>query len=134
MSKHTDPTGDPPSISDTEMEVLEELWRTGGSSPTELQARFEARRRPLAYTTVQTFLHRLFDKGFVERERRGRTWVYRVPFSREDFVFGQAHRLSRRLLGGKPSALVFSLVQSGKLTRREIARLKKALDDAEERG
>jgi len=40
-------------------------------------------QRPVAYTTVMTTLDRLFKKGFVERTRSGRAFVYRASGSRE---------------------------------------------------
>ena len=39
--------------------------------------------RDRAYTTVMTVLDNLFRKGFVERERSGRAWVYRATTSRD---------------------------------------------------
>ncbi len=59
-----------------EAEVLAELWsRVGPATPAEV---LEAMDTDLAYTTVMTILMRLWKKGLVERERRGRAYAYRT--------------------------------------------------------
>lgn len=57
-----------------EEDVMEYLWLVGApSSPSDVHA---AVAPELAYTTVTTVLTRLWDKGRLERERRGRFYVY----------------------------------------------------------
>jgi len=58
-----------------EAEVLAQLW-AGPAPATPGQVR-EALGGGLAYTTVMTILIRLWKKGLVERERRGRAYAYR---------------------------------------------------------
>ena len=54
--------------------VMDYLWLVGGpATPAEVHA---AVAPELAYTTVTTVLTRLWDKGRLERERRGRAFVY----------------------------------------------------------
>ena len=57
-------------ISEAELAVLEALWKSPGA-PNELQERLAQSGAEWAYTTVQTLLHRLLEKGFVRRERDG---------------------------------------------------------------
>lgn len=58
--------------------VMREVWARGEASvSTVLDALNAARPHPLAYTTVMTIMVRLFERGFLERERRGRQHVYR---------------------------------------------------------
>lgn len=59
-----------------EAEVLAQLWASAGpATPGEVLAAMES---DLAYTTVMTILIRLWNKGLVERERRGRAYAYRA--------------------------------------------------------
>lgn len=58
-----------------EAEVLAQLWaRDDPATPADVLAAMET---DLAYTTVMTILIRLWKKGLVERERRGRAYAYR---------------------------------------------------------
>ncbi len=40
----------------------------------------------LAYTTVMTVLHRLYQKGLLKRDKEGRNFVYTPTGSREAFL------------------------------------------------
>jgi predicted transcriptional regulator len=56
-----------------EREVMQVLWRRGDLPVRDVQAHID---RTIAYTTVMTTLDRLFKKGFVNRRREGRAFVY----------------------------------------------------------
>lgn len=58
---------------------MEVVWRRERVSVRDVRAELA---RPAAYTTVMTTLDRLYKKGFVERERQGRAFVYRATHSR----------------------------------------------------
>lgn len=64
-----------------ERAVMEVLWEGGDLPVRDVQARLA---RPVAYTTVMTTLDRLFKKGFVDRRREGRAFVYRPAFARHE--------------------------------------------------
>ena len=53
-----------PRLSAGEMEILQMLWRSGPVSLSEAQAGLD---RQIGYTTMQTRLNRLVDKGVVSR-------------------------------------------------------------------
>lgn len=62
---------------------MEVLW----TSPEPMTVRDIAAVFPNhAYTTIMTVCDRLAKKGFVERDREGRTYHYRPAASREDYV------------------------------------------------
>ena len=66
-----------------ELECLAALWALERAPVAEVHARLAGRGRPLAYTTVLTVLDRLRRKRVVERERRGRAFVYTPLVTRE---------------------------------------------------
>lgn len=62
--------------------VMAYLWsRTERATPAEVHA---VVGRDLAYTTVMTILTRLWEKGLLERKRRGRAYAYRPVRSEAD--------------------------------------------------
>lgn len=63
---------------------MELLWRRSPASVREVQKQLEA-RRPIAYTTVMTVMSRLAEKGLLEREQRGRAYLYKPTRSRDRF-------------------------------------------------
>ncbi|MBI3746301.1 MAG: BlaI/MecI/CopY family transcriptional regulator [Chloroflexi bacterium] len=59
--------------------VMRIVWSQRESSVASVVDALNADRgRPLAYTTVMTILVRLFERGLLAREKRGRQFVYRT--------------------------------------------------------
>ncbi|ROO89029.1 CopY family transcriptional repressor [Actinocorallia herbida] len=73
-----------------EAEVLAALSETPDRalSTAELQARIPG---DPAYTTINTVLFRLHDKGLVTRERDGRSFRYRIAVDEARLVAGRMH-------------------------------------------
>jgi predicted transcriptional regulator len=78
-----------------EAAVMERLWKRGRATVRDIVEDL-GRSRALAYTTVMTIMTRLHAKGLLERDRDGKTYVYRPAFSREE----HRERLSRDLVRG----------------------------------
>lgn len=129
-TKATIENRDQVSISDAELTVLDELWREGPTSPSRMHSSLVERGVSWAFTTVQTFLHRLRDKGYVRRRRQGRTWIYEPSAGRDEVFKQQVDDLARRVGSVPSSALLIGLVGEGKLSSAEIERLRSALDAA----
>ena len=52
-----------------ELEIMDSLWELGRASVREIQEQLPAKKRP-AYTTVQTMIYRLEEKGAVRRVKK----------------------------------------------------------------
>lgn len=70
---------------EVQMEVMRTLWRLGGPSTVEDVRRAMPARRHGAYTTVQTILNRLAERGLLSRERRGKPMFYEPKISEADY-------------------------------------------------
>src|SRR5688572_13393279 len=95
------------SLTPLELDIMQVLWLKGASS---VQAVQENIQTGLAYTTVQTVLNVLYQKGSVRRKLKGRAYVYH-PVAPKELVLGPVvGDLIRRLFGGSSEELVMSLV------------------------
>jgi predicted transcriptional regulator len=119
-------------LGDLERAVMEVLWDLpaslpDGSAPATATARQIAdrlaARRPLAYTTVLTVLHRLERKRLVRRLREGRAHRYAPMASREAYVT----QLMVEALGGvsDPGAVLVRFAET--VSREEAEVLRRAL-------
>lgn len=129
MSQPSDPA---PGVSDAELLALKVLWAHGATSPTVLRERLAADGVEWAYTTVQTLLHRLLEKGYVSRRREGVAQVYEADISQDDLVVRQMQELAERVVEGSASSLIQCFVRGKGLSKREIARLRALLEEAEQ--
>jgi predicted transcriptional regulator len=101
-----------PSLGHLESTVMEILWAEGESSVHDV---IERLRRPLAYTTVMTTLDRLFKKGFLDRRKPERAFLYAPRLSRREWEQKRADELVAGFLAGsRPSGelLISSLVNA----------------------
>lgn len=119
------------SISEAELAVLEVLWKAP-AGPNELQEKLARKGPDWAYTTVQTLLHRLLEKGYVTRKRDGVTQVYTAAVDREELVARHVSDLAQRLCQGAMSPLLASLVKTKRFSKTELARFRQMLDEAED--
>ncbi|WP_240644173.1 BlaI/MecI/CopY family transcriptional regulator [Antribacter gilvus] len=114
-------------LGDLEALVMEQLWSSGGRLAVRqvLDALPDGRTR--AYTTVMTVLDNLFQKGFVERERSGRAYVYWATQGRAEHT-AKAMEDALASGGGDRGAALLHFVEQ--LTPEESAQLKALLDEA----
>jgi predicted transcriptional regulator len=115
-----------PKLTKLELQIMETLWTRGEASIRETQEAFPAKGRP-AYTTVQTTIYRLEAKGVVRRVRRvGNFHIFAAAVSRD----AAQRRLVDDLLalfGGRTQPVMAHLVDSGKLTLKDVKEAERAL-------
>jgi predicted transcriptional regulator len=77
---------EPSSITgELQHQLMLTLWRLGEGSVDQVRAALPPRYQG-AYTTVQTVLNRLAERGLLGRERQGRGFVYRPLLTEAEHV------------------------------------------------
>ena len=116
-----------PRITRFELELLEELWKLRSASVREIQENLPEDRRP-AYTTVQTMIYRLEEKGAVRRVKKiGNAHVFEPLISRKA-VYRRMIDDLLDLFGGSPEPVISHLVEAGKLTLKDVRAAEQALE------
>ena len=114
-----------------ELELLNVLWEHGQLSLSEVHERIG---RDVGYTTIQTRLNRLFDKGWVQRTKTGKQPTQYAALVEPDQVREtQLDLIIEKVAQGSVVPLVAHLVQGASLTRDELTELKQLIRDAERR-
>jgi predicted transcriptional regulator len=91
---------------DLQTEVMRIVWRLGEATVDDVRAA-QPRRSRVAYTTIQTVLNRLHDRGLLTRERRGKAFVYRAAYAESEVV---ARSIGDRLAGASTDVRRAALV------------------------
>lgn len=120
-----------PPLPKSELEVARIVWGLEKATVREVVDALPADRR-VDYFTVQTYLRRLADKGYLKVSRRGRTNVYspKVAPARvirqliDDFVHG--------VFGGEALPLVHHLIHEKHISGDELDKLQAELDRLKE--
>jgi len=81
------------------------IWRLERGSVDDVRAALPKKQRG-AYTTVQTILNRLVERGLLRREKRGKAFIYKPKVSEVDYV---ARSLNRTLAGASEKARLAAL-------------------------
>lgn len=81
------------------------LWRSGPATVEQVRSSLPSRYRG-AYTTVQTVLNRLAQRGLLNRERSGQAMVYSPSISEAEYVSREVRRtLSSASTAARQAAL-----------------------------
>jgi len=112
-------------LSKAETRILEQYWKLGTCSVREiLDSLPEAER--VAYTTVQTLVYRLENKGALRRVKKiGNAQLFAPAIDQREFRSGLVRDLLE-LFDGSPRLLLSNLLETGTITLRDL----KSLQDA----
>lgn len=115
-------------IPDAELDIMLIIWREDRRmTRAEIEAQVN-QQRPLAATTVLTFLARLTERGFLGVEKIGKTNYYSVRISQEEYLRQEGRYFLEKLCGGSVVRLVASLYEDHALTDGELSELRDFLD------
>ena len=119
-----------PRISRFELQLLEKFWELGLCSVREVQESLPKQDRP-AYTTVQTMIYRLEEKGAVQRVKKiGNAHLFEAVVSRQSVHRGLIGELLNTF-GGSAAPVMSHLIETGKLTLADIKELEKRISALE---
>ena len=118
-------------ISEAESVVMDVLWRTHPLGAEEVVAAL-ADSRHWQEATIKTLLNRLLNKGAIAAEKEGRRYLYSPRLKREDWVLEESRGLLDRLFDGRVAPLVAHFSEQRKLSRKDIAELRKLLEELDD--
>ena len=119
------------AISEAEAIVMDVLWREAPRSAEEILAEVGP-RQGWQEGTVKSLLNRLLKKKAIKAERDGRRYLYTPLLSREKYVSQESKGLLDRLLGGRVAPLVAHFSEQRKLSKKDIAELRKLLRELDD--
>lgn len=113
-------------LSKAETRILEQYWKLGIASVREVLESLPEDER-VAYTTVQTLVYRLEEKGAVRKVKKiGNAQLFQATLNQSQYR-GRLVRDLLDLFGGSPRLLVSNLLENGTLTLRDLKALQNAV-------
>ena len=114
-----------PRLSKAETRILEQYWKLGTASVREVLESLPEDER-VAYTTVQTLVYRLEEKGGLRKVKKiGNAQLFQPALDQSQYR-GRLIRDLLDLFGGSPRLLVSNLLENGSLTLRDLKALQSA--------
>ena len=112
-------------FSKAETRILEQFWKLGTCSVREILDSLPDEER-VAYTTVQTLVYRLEEKGALRKVKKiGNAQLFEPAIDRSEYRSGLVRDLLD-LFGGSPRMLVSNLLDKGEITLRDLKALQNA--------
>ena len=119
-----------PIHGELQTQIMAALWRLETGTVEQVRSALPARYRG-AYTTVQTVLNRLAERGFLARERSGQAIVYTPKLSEAQYL---SRTIKQTLASATPDARQAVLAQLisglGDNERADLQRMTDAVDSA----
>ena len=120
-------------ISEAESVVMDVLWKRNPLAAEDIVAAL-AQRQDWQEATIKTLLNRLLKKGAISAEKDGRRYLYAPVLQREAWVQGESESLLERMFDGRVAPLVAHFSEQRKLSRKDIAELRKLLKELDDDG
>lgn len=116
-----------PALSKAEMEVARVLWELGTASVRQVHEAMQA-DRVIDFTTVQTYLRRLEQKGYARAKLDGRVRIYSPKVKPRTVIRETVNDLIERLFAGEAMPLMRHLIEDRGMSDEDLAQLRSLLN------
>lgn len=113
-------------FTERELDIMAVLWESGPSTAAEVRGHLAD---DVTHNTVLKMLSILEGKGYVSHVEEGRAHRFHALVAREAAGSSAFGRLADKMFGGSAEALLSHFVQDRRLTRAELERVKRVLDE-----
>lgn len=111
-----------PHPSERELDILKVLWELGECKVRDVHAALDAQKKT-AFTTVQTILRIMADKGLVTQRAVGRSLHYAAKCTQEQV----GSRFLQRVYDGAMDRMVLHLLETEQVPPEEMRELEKLI-------
>jgi BlaI family penicillinase repressor len=116
-----------PGLTENEFEVMKILWEGAPLKVAEILERISRKPKP-AYTSLLTLVQAMERKGYIVHHADGKAYSYFPKLKESHFKASEIKRLTQRIFGGSPLALVMNLVKDDHFSSDEIKLPKQMLE------
>jgi predicted transcriptional regulator len=120
-----------PSISEAESVVLDVLWHRSPLATEDVVAALRD-QRDWQEPTIKTLLNRLLNKGAISAEKVGRRYLYSPVLEREQWLASESESFVARLFEGRVAPLVAHFSKHRRLTKKDLADLKRLIAEIDD--
>jgi BlaI family penicillinase repressor len=117
-------------LSGLESAVMDVVWAKGLVTSEAVRIELE-KTQQLKDSTVRTILRRLEEKGYVEHDVDGRTYVYRPRVESQHVATDAVRGIIDRFCGGSVENLLVGMVDGKMLSPGKLKQLANKIADAE---
>ena len=117
-----------PTVSAAEWDVMEVFWAAGPHAARDVYAALSS-KRSWDIKTVRTLLSRLVEKGALDYDQIGNSYLYRAVYTKDQLICGEVRNVANRTLDGSVMTLFAHFIREEQLDIDEIKKLRTLLDE-----
>lgn len=114
------------TLSELEWQIMNVIWDSNNISVREVNEKLGKAR---AYTTIQTYLERLVDKGYLIKNKTKSINFYSSLVDKEKTRKNAVGSFLKSVFNNSFSKMAANLFDSSELTKDDLRELKKMIDD-----
>jgi predicted transcriptional regulator len=120
-----------PTLTPKELAIMKVVWRLESATVRDVYEAFR-KKRPVAYTTVMTMMKILEEKGYLEKNRAERAYVYRATRPRQLVVGAMVRDFVDRVFDGAAGGLLLHLAKDRKLSKEDRTTIRRIIEEMDE--
>ena len=113
-----------------ELKVMKIVWDLKTTTVSDVHEKLGENGEKFAYTTIMTTMSKLEKKGFLRHKAIDRAYHYQAVISDDGVRTNYLTDIINKLFNGSPSMLVTHLMESEKLSGKELEEIKKLIEKA----
>ncbi len=118
---------DLPSLSDAQLEVMQEVWARGEVTVTDVWQALQAKRE-VARNTILTLMDRLEKKGWLSKRAVANAHLYKATVSQKKTMGQVVKNFVETTFDGAADQMVVALLESGGVSSKELDRIAKLIE------
>lgn len=111
-----------------ELEILKVLWSHSPQMVRDIREQLAKAGRDNAHTSVITILNIMVDKGYVEKKKDGKSYLFWPVVSESDVSQRMLGDMVSRVFDGSPQRLVLNLIDGEEIDEDELLELRKLIN------
>jgi predicted transcriptional regulator len=115
-----------PGLTDQELEIMKVVWKLGTATVREVYEDL-LQNRKIAYTTVQTMMGVLENKGRLKKTTADKAYVYRPAQPQSEVVGSMVGDFVKRVFNGSAKPLLVHLVESKRISQTHLDEINELL-------
>lgn len=117
-----------PNMSKAEMEVARVVWQLKSASARQVHDSLE---RKIDFSTVQTYLTRLEEKGYIRSKKEGRAKIFSARANPSTVIRDKVRELVDVLFDGDAVPMMRHLIEDAEMSDDDVKSLRQMLDEFE---
>lgn len=117
-----------PNMSKAEMEVARVVWQLKSASARQVH---EGLEREIDFSTVQTYLTRLEEKGYIRSKKEGRAKIFSARANPTTVIRDKVRELVDILFDGDAVPMMRHLIEDAEMSEDDLKSLREMLDESE---